>query len=90
MPKSGSPASAGSASGQGSSVKPNSRSSAANSSSGVPHASRAEENRTRLVQTVFFDSRGLLGVLYWSIFHWLHTRVFSGLAREIARQAEGI
>jgi uncharacterized protein YbjT (DUF2867 family) len=50
----------------------------------------AEENRTRLVQTVFFDAQGLLGVLYWRIFHWLHIRVFSGLAREIARQAEGV
>jgi hypothetical protein len=47
------------------------------------------ENRTRLVQTVFFDSRGLLGVLYWRFFHWLHIRVFSGLASEIARQSEG-
>ena len=49
---------------------------------------RIDENRTRLVQTVFFDAKGLLGVLYWRIFHWLHIRVFSGLAREIARQAE--
>jgi uncharacterized protein YndB with AHSA1/START domain len=48
----------------------------------------AEENRTRLVLTVFFDSRGLLGVLYWRIFYWLHIRVFSGLASEIARQSE--
>jgi hypothetical protein len=48
-----------------------------------------EGNRTRLVQTVFFDARGLLGVLYWRIFHRLHIWVFSGLASEIVRQAEG-
>jgi uncharacterized protein YbjT (DUF2867 family) len=46
------------------------------------------KGRTRLVQTVFFDSYGLLGVLYWHAFHWLHILVFSGLADEIVHQAE--
>jgi hypothetical protein len=48
-----------------------------------------EGGRTRLVQTVFYDARGLAGVLYWHAFHWLHIRVFSGLAGEIACRAEG-
>jgi uncharacterized protein YbjT (DUF2867 family) len=47
-----------------------------------------EEGRTRLVETIFFDARGLLGFLYWHAFHWLHTRVFSGQADEIAHRAE--
>jgi uncharacterized protein YbjT (DUF2867 family) len=47
-----------------------------------------EAGRTRLVQTVFFDSRGLLGVLYWRAFHGLHIRVFSGLVDEIVQLAE--
>jgi uncharacterized protein YbjT (DUF2867 family) len=47
----------------------------------------ADEGRTRFVQTVFFDARGLAGLLYWNAFRWLRIRVFSGLAGEIARRA---
>jgi len=48
-----------------------------------------EQGRTRLIQTIFFDPKGLLGMLYWHLFHPVHTLVFSGLIRAVARQAEG-
>jgi hypothetical protein len=47
-----------------------------------------EGNNTRLVQTIFFDPKGLLGVIYWYVFYRIHTLIFSGLMREVARQAE--
>jgi hypothetical protein len=48
-----------------------------------------ECGRTRLIQTIFFDPKGLLGLLYWHLFHPAHTLVFSGLIRAVAQQAEG-
>jgi uncharacterized protein YbjT (DUF2867 family) len=47
-----------------------------------------EQGRTQLVETLFFDARGLPGFLYWHAFHWLHSRVFSGLVDEIVHRAE--
>jgi uncharacterized protein YbjT (DUF2867 family) len=46
------------------------------------------ENKSQLIQTIFFVPKGLLGLVYWSLFYRLHTIVFSGLIREVARQAE--
>jgi len=45
-------------------------------------------SKTRLVQTIFFDPKGLLGLIYWYAFYRVHALVFSGLIREVARQAE--
>ena len=39
-------------------------------------------------RTVFFDLKGLWGMIYWYVFYRIHTLVFSGLMREVARQAE--
>ena len=41
-----------------------------------------------LVQTAMFVPRGLAGVLYWYLLYPLHARIFSDLARAIARDAE--
>jgi uncharacterized protein YbjT (DUF2867 family) len=46
--------------------------------------------QTRLVQTIFFAPKGLLGLLYWYLFYPLQAVVFSGLIREIGLQAERI
>jgi hypothetical protein len=43
---------------------------------------------TLLVQTAFFEPRGLWGVLYWYGAYPIHQAIFSGLARRIARRAE--
>jgi hypothetical protein len=32
--------------------------------------------------------KGLLGLIYWYVFYRIHKLVFSGLIREMARQAE--
>jgi uncharacterized protein YbjT (DUF2867 family) len=41
-----------------------------------------------LVQTAMFVPRGLAGMLYWYLLYPLHARIFSDMARAIAREAE--
>jgi len=47
-----------------------------------------EDGRTLLVQTAFFESKGLAGFLYWYLLYPPHAVIFSGLIRRIARGAE--
>ena len=44
---------------------------------------------TRLDQTVFFAPRGLAGYIYWYFLWPLHTLVFAGLIKAIARRVRG-
>jgi uncharacterized protein YndB with AHSA1/START domain len=44
---------------------------------------------TRLVQTAYFASKGLWGLLYWYGVYPLHQVVFSKMIHAIAAQAEG-
>ena len=48
-----------------------------------------EGSATKLVQTAIFSPRGLSGALYWYALYPLHARIFSDLARVIAKEAEG-
>jgi hypothetical protein len=49
---------------------------------------RAEpQGQTRLLQTAFFAPKGLIGLLYWYALYPVHSLIFSGLIRCIARQA---
>jgi len=43
---------------------------------------------TRLVQTALFEPEGLAGALYWYLLYPVHARIFSDLARALARRAE--
>ena len=45
------------------------------------------KGKTLLVQTAFFEPKGLFGLLYWYALYPIHSLIFSGLIREIARQA---
>ncbi len=45
------------------------------------------DGRTLLSQTAFFEPKGLWGLLYWYALYPVHSLIFSGLIREIARQA---
>ena len=45
------------------------------------------DDRTQLVQTAFFEPKGLLGLLYWYALYPIHALIFSGLIRKIAGQA---
>ncbi len=50
---------------------------------------RPEANgQTLLLQTAFFEPKGLLGLLYWYALYPMHSLIFSGLIRRIAQQAE--
>ena len=46
------------------------------------------EEGTRLVQSALFAPEGLLGILSWYAVLPLHTFVFPGMARAVARLAE--
>ena len=40
------------------------------------------------IQTAYFAPKGLMGFLYWYILYPVHSQVFSGMIKAIARQAE--
>jgi hypothetical protein len=46
------------------------------------------DGRTQLVQTIYVDARGLLGLMYWYLTYPIHARLFGGLIHEIACRAE--
>jgi uncharacterized protein YbjT (DUF2867 family)/uncharacterized protein YndB with AHSA1/START domain len=47
-----------------------------------------DADTSRLAQTAFFAPRGLAGLLYWYLLYPVHARIFSGLAKALARRAE--
>ncbi len=47
-----------------------------------------EDGSTRLIQTAFFASKGLFGLLYWYGLYPLHSLIFSGMIRKLAQRAE--
>ena len=50
-------------------------------------ANSREDGRTDLVQTAYFASKGLLGLLYWYGIYPLHAVIFSRMIKAIARRA---
>jgi hypothetical protein len=52
----------------------------------VPEA----DGTTRLQQQAFFAPKGLWGFLYWYVLYPVHGKIFSGLIREVGRQAETV
>lgn len=51
-------------------------------------ASAEADGSTRLIQTAFFDPKGLSGLLYWYSLYPIHGVIFSGLIRMIAQNSE--
>ncbi|MAS32837.1 MAG: NAD(P)-dependent oxidoreductase [Anaerolineaceae bacterium] len=45
---------------------------------------------TRLIQTAFFASRGLLGLVYWYGLFFVHSLIFTGLINQLVIEAERI
>jgi hypothetical protein len=43
---------------------------------------------TLLLQTAFFEPKGLLGILYWYVLYPIHSLIFSGLIRMLAEKAQ--
>ena len=52
--------------------------------------SEAKNGRTVVSQEMYYEPRGLAGVLYWYALYPLHSIVFSGTLKAIIRQAEGM
>ena len=50
-------------------------------------ARSGSDGKTLLLQTAFFEPKGLLGLLYWYALYPIHSLIFSGLIRRIAQQA---
>ena len=48
---------------------------------------KPSEEGTEIHQTAIFDPLGSLGQLYWYILYPLHARIFTGMLKNIARQA---
>ena len=42
------------------------------------------DGRTQLLQTAFFEPKGLPGLLYWYALYPIHRLIFNGLIRQIA------
>ena len=49
-----------------------------------------ENGQTDLVQTAYFEARGLLGLLYWYGIYPIHALVFSRMIDHVARRAEAL
>jgi uncharacterized protein YbjT (DUF2867 family) len=49
---------------------------------------RGDDDHSRVVQTAFFEPRGLSGLLYWYALLPAHLFIFRGTVREVARRAE--
>ncbi len=46
-----------------------------------------EQGQSRLVQTAFFDPKGLSGLAYWYLLYPIHRIIFAGMIRTLARRA---
>ena len=44
--------------------------------------------QTLLLQTAFFEPKGLIGLLYWYALYPVHSLIFSGLIRKIADESQ--
>ena len=53
-------------------------------------AREAADGSTHLEQTAAFIPRGLMGLLYWYGLHPVHSWVFGGLIKAIARRSEAV
>jgi uncharacterized protein YbjT (DUF2867 family) len=50
----------------------------------------AEGNRTLLIQTAFFEPKGVSGLLYWYGLYPIHAFIFSGMIRRVGKRAEAL
>lgn len=44
-------------------------------------------NESQIIQTAYFDPKGLFGFLYWYVLYPFHGIIFGGMIRELARRA---
>ena len=51
-------------------------------------AQSKDRNSTKLVQTAYFEPKGLLGLLYWYGLYPFHSLIFSSMIKHIAKEAE--
>jgi hypothetical protein len=48
------------------------------------------DDATLLIQTAFFEPKGLLGLAYWYGLYPIHAFIFSGMIRRVAERAGGL
>jgi len=46
------------------------------------------DEKTLVMQTAFFEPKGLPGVLYWYVLYPIHKVIFNGMIRKIVEHAE--
>ncbi|MEP6995374.1 MAG: DUF2867 domain-containing protein [Acidobacteriota bacterium] len=45
---------------------------------------------SRLVQTAFFEPKGVPGLAYWYVVYLVHALIFKGMVRALARRAQAV
>lgn len=50
-------------------------------------AQASQNGQTNLIQTAFFEPKGLFGLAYWYLLYPIHAYIFSGMITEIAHSA---
>lgn len=48
----------------------------------------SEDNKSKLIQTAFFEPKGISGLLYWYSVYPLHGFIFSGMIKQLKQKAE--
>jgi uncharacterized protein YbjT (DUF2867 family) len=48
------------------------------------------DGQTLLTQSAFFEPKGLFGLVYWYALYPIHSLIFSGMIRQLAKQAGGL
>ncbi len=49
---------------------------------------RPDGTGSMLIQTAFFEPKGIPGLLYWYLLYPIHALIFSGMARALAKRAQ--
>jgi hypothetical protein len=47
-------------------------------------------SRVRIIQTAFYEPKGLMGLLYWYVLYPIHIVIFQGMITAIAHKAEAL
>ena len=51
---------------------------------------RPDGTGSMLIQTAFFEPKGVPGLFYWYVLYPIHALIFSGMARALAKRAQAV
>jgi len=56
----------------------------------LQYEARPEGTGSLLIQTAFFEPKGIPGLLYWYLLYPIHALIFRGMARALAKRAQAV